>query len=303
MNDEILETYLNIVKTHSLTKTAETMFISQSAVSNRLISLEKELNVKLIERSPGQKGIMLTQKGEEFTEFAKRHQELRRQVREWSRGDMTEVLRVASVISLTDYVKGFYRELLGRGKLSIKLSTHWTDRIISMLENRETDIGITPRVFYSKLVEATPIFQESLYLVSNRNVSEYADVIDAKQLKRSDEIYFDWGTSFVEWHESQMNPLALPLMVTDTTEPLPELLQIPGSFSIIPACIFKNFHDPDLKLSRIVPEPPPRICYLLKLRDQHFQKKDLVSQFEQEFKEYVKRIEDVEVQEGISWNI
>ena len=58
MNDEVLETYLNIVKTHSLTKTAENMFISQSAVSNRLISLEKELNVKLIERSPGQKGIL-----------------------------------------------------------------------------------------------------------------------------------------------------------------------------------------------------------------------------------------------------
>ena len=103
MNDEVLETYLNIVKTHSLTKTAENMFISQSAVSNRLISLEKELNVKLIERSPGQKGILLTQKGEEFVEFAKRHQELNRQIQDWSRGDVTEVLRVASVISLTDY--------------------------------------------------------------------------------------------------------------------------------------------------------------------------------------------------------
>ena len=73
MNDEALETYLNIIKTHSLTKTAENMFISQSAVSNRLISLEKELNVKLIDRSPGQKGVVLTQKGEEFVEFAKRH--------------------------------------------------------------------------------------------------------------------------------------------------------------------------------------------------------------------------------------
>lgn len=101
MNDEALETYLNIIKTHSLTKTAENMFISQSAVSNRLISLEKELNVKLIDRSPGQKGVVLTQKGEEFVEFAKRHQELNRQIQDWSRGDVTEVLRVASVISLT----------------------------------------------------------------------------------------------------------------------------------------------------------------------------------------------------------
>ena len=127
----------------------------------------------------------MTQKGEEFVEFAKRHQELNRQIQDWSRGDVTEVLRVASVISLTDYVKGFYRELLGKGKLSITLATHWTDRIISMLENRETDIGITPRVFYSKAVEAVPIFQESLYLVSSRSVSSYPDFIDAKTLKRA----------------------------------------------------------------------------------------------------------------------
>ena len=47
MNKDSLETYLNIVKTRSFTKTAEYMFISQSAVSNRLVSLENELGVKL----------------------------------------------------------------------------------------------------------------------------------------------------------------------------------------------------------------------------------------------------------------
>ena len=48
MNKDSLETYLNIVKTRSFTKTAEYMFISQSAVSNRLVSLENELGVKLL---------------------------------------------------------------------------------------------------------------------------------------------------------------------------------------------------------------------------------------------------------------
>lgn len=296
MNDDIIETYLNIVKTYSLTQTAENMFISQSAVSNRLLGLEKELNVKLIERSPGQRGINLTQKGEEFIEFAKRHQALNQQIKDWSRGNVPEILRVSSVISLTDYVKGFYRELLETEKISITLATHWTDRIISMLKNRETDIGITPRVFYSKVVEAVPIFCEKLYLVSNRSVSEYPECVDPKLLKRSKEIYFDWGISFTEWHENQMNPLELPLMVTDTTELIPELLQIPGSFSIVPACIYNNYHDPNLKLSRIVPEPPPRMCYLLKLKEQNSPKRTLIEQFEKKFKEYAKKIDGVFVE-------
>ena len=79
----------------------------------------------------------------------------------------------------------------------------------------------------------------------------------------------------------------------DTTELIPELLRIPNSFSIIPACIFKNYHDTELRLSRIVPEPPPRICYLLKLRELHSQKKELIEQFEKEFKEYIRTVEDV----------
>ena len=71
------------------------------------------------------------------------------------------------------------------------------------------------------------------------------------------------------------------------------VLRIPNSFSIIPACIFKNYHDTELRLSRIVPEPPPRICYLLKLRELHSQKKELIEQFEKEFKEYIRTVEDV----------
>lgn len=145
MNNEMLETYLNIVKTHSLTKTAEYMFISQSAVSNRLSNLENELNVKLVVRSPGQKGICLTQKGVEFTEFAKRYLELGQQIRDWSSGSTREVLKLGSVISLNDYIfKGFYAQLLRQRRIALSLSTHWTDQIITMLENREIDIGITP---------------------------------------------------------------------------------------------------------------------------------------------------------------
>ena len=52
------------------------MFISQSAVSNRLAKLESELNVKLGQNGARTKGISLTRKGEEFAEFAKRYIDL-----------------------------------------------------------------------------------------------------------------------------------------------------------------------------------------------------------------------------------
>lgn len=294
MNNEMLETYLNIVKTHSLTKTAEYMFISQSAVSNRLSNLENELNVKLVVRSPGQKGICLTQKGVEFTEFAKRYLELGQQIRDWSSGSTREVLKLGSVISLNDYIfKGFYAQLLRQRRIALSLSTHWTDQIITMLENREIDIGITPRVFYAATLDVSPIFEEPLYLVSNRTVSCYPDRVDPTQLKRADEIYFDWGHRFVEWHDQQMAPTEPPLMVTDTTTIIAELLHIPGTFSIIPRSIFKQLNDPELKLSAIDPEPPHRACFLLKLKEQRSQKQELIRHFEEELRQYIREQADI----------
>ena len=187
MNDEVLETYLNIVKTHSLTKTAENMFISQSAVSNRLISLEKELNVKLIERSPGQKGILLTQKGEEFVEFAKRHQELNRQIQDWSRGDVTGSSAVASVISLTDYVKGYRTS---KGKPPSLFATH---RLTGLFPCWKIEIDIDyAAVFYSKAVRPSRSFRNPC-ISCCRSVSSHPDFIDAKTLKRAHEIYFGTG--------------------------------------------------------------------------------------------------------------
>ncbi len=48
-----IETFLGIVRTRSITKTAEIMFLSQSTISNRLRHLEDELGCCLIQRAKG----------------------------------------------------------------------------------------------------------------------------------------------------------------------------------------------------------------------------------------------------------
>ena len=49
-----IETFLGIVRTRNITKTAENMLLSQSTVSNRLKHLEEELGCQLIQRAKGQ---------------------------------------------------------------------------------------------------------------------------------------------------------------------------------------------------------------------------------------------------------
>lgn len=72
MNLAEIETFLMIVKTKNITKTAENLFLSQPTVSHRLKSLEDELDVKLITRKKGYKQIELTTQGEEFIPIAER---------------------------------------------------------------------------------------------------------------------------------------------------------------------------------------------------------------------------------------
>ena len=73
MNQAEIETFLMIVKTKNITKTAENLFLSQPTVSHRLKLLEDELNVKLLNRKQGYKQIELTTQGEEFIPVSYTH--------------------------------------------------------------------------------------------------------------------------------------------------------------------------------------------------------------------------------------
>ena len=53
-----VEMFLTIVNTKSISKTAETLFLSQPTISHRLKTLEKELEFPLIVRSKDRKSVV-----------------------------------------------------------------------------------------------------------------------------------------------------------------------------------------------------------------------------------------------------
>ena len=60
MNFYNLETFLTIVETRSISKTAEKLFLSQSTISHRLRCLEDDLDATLLIRNRGERNINLT---------------------------------------------------------------------------------------------------------------------------------------------------------------------------------------------------------------------------------------------------
>ena len=137
MNLSEIETFLMIVKTKNITKTAENLFLSQPTVSHRLKLLEDELDVKLISRKKGYKQIELTSQGEEFIPIAERWisiwQEMQylkdRQQKLYLTIGCTDTLNSAILFDL-------YRDML-RDKeqmMNLRIKTHYSHEVYDLLE-------------------------------------------------------------------------------------------------------------------------------------------------------------------------
>ena len=83
MNLAEIETFLTIVNTKSITRTAD--LLSQPTVSHRLTSLENELGFPLVIRQKGHKQVELTAKGTDFIILAERWMSLWKETMELQR--------------------------------------------------------------------------------------------------------------------------------------------------------------------------------------------------------------------------
>lgn len=71
-----IHTFLTIVSSESLSKAAQRLFVSQPALSHRLLKLEKELGVELMVRGKGIRNIRLTEEGKRFIPLARKWENL-----------------------------------------------------------------------------------------------------------------------------------------------------------------------------------------------------------------------------------
>ena len=71
MNYTDIHTFLTIASSPSLSKAAESLFVSQPALSHRLSALEEELGTELIIRKKGSRTLELTEAGQRFVPIAR----------------------------------------------------------------------------------------------------------------------------------------------------------------------------------------------------------------------------------------
>lgn len=270
MNIAEIETFLMIVKTKNITKTAENLFLSQPTVSHRLKTLEEELEVRLITRKKGYKQIELTSQGEEFVPIAERWLSVWQEMQQLKHQQETLYLTIGCTDTLNSAILyDLYRQILGEDEQSMNLhiKTHYSYELYTLLENHEIDLGFVYHHLHFKNIVTEPVLKEKMYIMQSEEPLVNKPFIDTDELDPQREIFVSWEANFQIWHDQRIAKGARPKVEVDTFELLLHLMGEEKMWTIAPISVVERISNlRQVHVSEITNnvQPPERITYKIK---------------------------------------
>jgi DNA-binding transcriptional LysR family regulator len=156
MADRRLQVFHTVAKLLSFTKAAETLHMTQPAVTFQIRQLEEHFNTRLFDRTHNR--ISLTAAGTKVYEYADQilslYGEMDNKVRELT-GDVSGVLLIGASTTIAEYV---LPSLLGEFKekhpnVNMRLSVSNSVGVVHMVENNSVDVGIVESPITNKNLE------------------------------------------------------------------------------------------------------------------------------------------------------
>ncbi len=145
MADRRLQVFHTVARLLSFTKAAETLHMTQPAVTFQVRQLEEHFNTRLFDRTHNR--ISLTDAGKKVYEYADRifvfYAEMENAVREMT-GDISCALTVGASTTIAEYMLptllGDFKENYPEITIHLKVSN--SDGVVSMVENNTIDLGV-----------------------------------------------------------------------------------------------------------------------------------------------------------------
>ncbi|SCK03041.1 HTH-type transcriptional regulator gltC [uncultured Eubacterium sp.] len=137
-----IEAFIAIAELKNITKAADTLFVSQSALSYRLKTLEDEIGATLVTRNKGIANICLTTRGEEFLSIAREWEDVYRKALAFSTLTEITTIRIAAPASVHEQYSSLYTQITAESSNArLSVSTYNSAAIPSVVESRDADIG------------------------------------------------------------------------------------------------------------------------------------------------------------------
>lgn len=168
MADRRLQVFATVARLLSFTKAAESLHMTQPAVTFQIRQLEEYFNTRLFDRTHNR--ITLTEAGELVKQYADRiialYKEMDNDVRTLT-GDIQGPLLIGASTTIGEYfipgIVGSYQSSFPDVKIRLHVAN--TNGIIHMVENNEIDIGIVEGPVNNKNLVKEVIWHDELVLV------------------------------------------------------------------------------------------------------------------------------------------
>lgn len=168
MADRRLQVFYTVARLLSFTKAAESLHMTQPAVTFQIRQLEEYFNTRLFDRTHNR--ISLTEAGEEVFAYAERiiglYNEMDNQVRKLT-GDVIGVLVIGASTTIAEYriptLLGEFQQKFPDVRLRLKVSN--TVGIVHMVENNEVDVGVVEAPVNNKNMVVKVCWCDELMLI------------------------------------------------------------------------------------------------------------------------------------------
>lgn len=155
-------------KTNSFTKTAERLFIAQSAVTIQIRQLEDLLGMTLVDRT-NRKNPELTSEGKEVLEFADSIFESTQELLQWakkSEGPKQKILKIGALSGLSRNLQyEFLQPALADKNVKLEVVTGDQEKLVRLLKDHALDVILSSHnvraegkvQFYSHVLTSSPL--------------------------------------------------------------------------------------------------------------------------------------------------
>lgn len=210
--------FIAVCDAMSMTAAAESLFISQSAVSQAISELERHYDVRLFERLS--RKLYLTQAGEKLLNFARHMIRMNADVeKEMKSLHETGTIRIGASVTvgstvLPQLVSAFRQ---ATPPTAVEVFEDNTEQIEKRLLTDKTDIGLVEGKITSSDILSKPFMDDELVLIcGNKHRFSGLSVINPHELEQEDFIIREQGSGTRKTFEDVMTAHQIPWKVTWT---------------------------------------------------------------------------------------
>ena len=195
-----IEAFLAVYRYENITKAAESQYISQSSLSLRLKTLERELGKELFVRGKGRRSLEPTQWGRRFYPLALEYIDLLDKMNSLGR-EQSAVLHVSVINSLAEcFFSPVFQSFLSQYELcSLDVQDMDFAKATPALLSGEVDLSFTADACIHGRLACTPLFREKMTVISSL-IADLDEKINLSDLDPAKEIYVSWCSAVDSWH-------------------------------------------------------------------------------------------------------